>query len=86
LKIEFSIGTDPQDLLNQALVWVGETLAGDVFRGLDYYLGLAGGGTGDPRLWRHGKLRAAQPPRAELVAVRVIATVPSSLMGAKPAS
>ena len=25
---------------------VGQTLAGDVFRGLDYYLGLAGGGTG----------------------------------------
>lgn len=24
----------------------GQTLAGDVFRGLDYYLGLAGGGTG----------------------------------------
>lgn len=27
-------------------VKAGQTLAGDVFRGLDYYLGLAGGGTG----------------------------------------
>lgn len=53
----------------------GETLAGDVFRGLDYYLGLAGGGAG-VLVYGGAESYVRRIPRAELVAVRMRGWIP----------